>query len=624
MRARGRPALLLLLGLAAATGAAEPTAAADRRLLIQALEKPLAAIQGRLPAFTATFRARLGEEGAAELGQVRLVAAEGGRLAIVLDSPLLRGELVRDARATRLVVPAKEVALVGKGPLPADSPLAPDVLFQAMVSQWPRAHSVADILRIADAGAVAILLQQFLKLERDRGAGGDGPVFRAGKEISDGTLTLELEPGGRGIRGLGWRRGPMVAHVAIAIREGGELPPADLDGLRVVEVPRDELEHALGRALARTVGILYYNERRPAPRDRTRAEGAGRLVVDDGRRVAFLYGSPYQVGFQHGKLLAREARRLCDAVLCVAGLAYSVEEGEWFLDTLRGAWARLQPHIPGDYLEEMRGLAEGSGIPLERVQLANVFPALFHCSGFALFGRATADGALYHGRVLDYVTELGLQRDAVVFVVKKRGAIAFANVGYAGFVGSVSGMNARAVAIGEMGGGGVGLWDGTPMPILVRMGLERAASLDDACTLFREARRTCEYYYVISDGRQPTAVAVAATPQKIEFLPPGQAHPRLPVAIEDGVVMSAGDRYRALVERIQGRHGHIDARAARRLMTRPVATESNLHNVLFVPERLTFYVANARGREPAYSQPYARYDLKALLATLAEPPEGDE
>ena len=62
-------------------------------------------------------------------------------------------------------------------------------------------------------------------------------------------------------------------------------------------------------------------------------------------------------------------------------------------------------------------------------------------------------------------------------VAEPDGKIPFVNVTYAGFVGSVTGMNAEKVSIGEMGGKGLGHWDGVPMAFLVRMVLEEA---DDA------------------------------------------------------------------------------------------------------------------------------------------------
>ena len=59
--------------------------------------------------------------------------------------------------------------------------------------------------------------------------------------------------------------------------------------------------------------------------------------------------------------------------------------------------------ISEKYQQEMVAMAEATEYPLEEIQLTNVFPALFHCSGFALYGDATVKGKLLHGRVLDYM-----------------------------------------------------------------------------------------------------------------------------------------------------------------------------------------------------------------------------
>ena len=618
----GRLLASLLLAQAVAF-AAEALAPADFDALAKALEKPLALIQGQKPTFTVTLTARTGSGGPAEQAELRLIRAEGGRFALTLKSSLASFELVREANATSLVVPAKKVAVVGEGPLPPGSELSLDRLLGDAVGGWPLAATMAGVLRAAEPGAVALLLQAAVGLERmpDDPAGKRGPAFLLKRSIAKGALSLELSPDGATLQQVAWHGEGGETKVAIAIGDAATLPAAATDGLKVVSAPRAELDALLGRAVARGVGILYYNQEPVRPRDEVRKAGAGRLVVRKGHRLAMLQGSPYEIGFQHGKLLAEEARRVSEAVLCVVGLGYTIEKGEWFPDAMRRAWARLEPHIPPEYLEEMKGLADGSGLPLETVRLANVFPELFHCSGFALFGKATAGGKLYHGRVLDYMTEIGLQRDAAVFVVHRTGAIPFANVGYAGFIGSVSGINAEKIALGEMGGRGEGRWDGTPMAILMRMGLERAKSLDDACRIFREAKRTCEYYYVFSDGNKPDAVGVAATPDQIVFIRPGEVLPKLPAPFEDAVLMSAGDRYLRLVEKVRAKYGRIDADAALDLMRRPVAMRSNLHNVLFEPQELVFRVADARGRAPACDQPYARYDLRAILADMAKPSE---
>ena len=91
-------------------------------------------------------------------------------------------------------------------------------------------------------------------------------------------------------------------------------------------------------------------------------------------------------------------------------------------------------------------------MPLADVQAGNFLPELFHCSGFAVMNSATTDGTLYHGRVLDYKCDWHLQDHAVLIVAEPDGGIPFVNVTYAGFIGSVTGMNVKHVSIGEMGG----------------------------------------------------------------------------------------------------------------------------------------------------------------------------
>jgi hypothetical protein len=248
------------------------------------------------------------------------------------------------------------------------------------------------------------------------------------------------------------------------------------------------------------------------------------------------------------------------------------------------------------------------------VRLANFFPELFHCSGFAVFGEATVGGRLYHGRILDYLRGVGLERSPVVIVCRPDEGHAWVNVSYAGFIGSVTAMNERGVAIGEMGGRGEGQWDGKPMAHLVREVAERAATLDEAVAILRKGPRTCEYYYVISEGRTRRAVGIGATPDRFETVRPGGTHPLLPHAVKDAVLLSSGDRYEELVRRVKAGHGRIDAAAARALMRRPVAMTSNIHSVLFAPETLELWVANADAENVASHCRYTRYDLRALLA----------
>ncbi len=346
--------------------------------------------------------------------------------------------------------------------------------------------------------------------------------------------------------------------------------------------------------------------------------GEGWLERVDGYLVVHLKGTPYEMGFQHGTLLKDHVQANFRYLLKVKGDAKQVEIGPLRLKPQQAIETIIkvqEPFVPSKYFEELRGLSDGANLPLGDVQVANFIPELFHCSGFAVMNSATKDGTLYHGRVLDYATDWKLQEHAVLVVAQPAAGIPFVNVTYAGFVGSVTGMNAQHVSIGEMGGGGLGHWEGVPMAFLVREVLERAGDLDAAIGIFRDNPRTCQYFFVIADAKTNRAVGMEASWNKFEIIRPGERNPLLPEPVKDAVLLSAGDRYEELVRRVKTSHGDFTAETAIRLMDRPVAMESNLHVALFEPSSLRFWVANAgKDGQPAAEQEYHEFNLNDLLS----------
>jgi len=347
-------------------------------------------------------------------------------------------------------------------------------------------------------------------------------------------------------------------------------------------------------------------------------EGKGYLETVGGYRVLHLKGTPAEMGFQHGRLLKKQIARNAELMfkdrpndpikvgpvtIPRAGIAHVLN-------------ASFKGRVPERFVTEMRALARGAGQPFWKMHAANLIPELFHCSGFALLSRATAERKLLHGRVLDYSLGMGLQETAVLIIQEPDGRIPFANVSYAGFIGSVTGMNLRQISIGEMGGRGVGRWKGVPMSFLVRMVLEQATTLDQAVAVFKNNPRTCEYFYVIADGRADSAVGMKATGQRLELVRPGQKHPLLPSPVRHTVLMSAGKRYEHLARQVARGHGRFTQALAIRLMDAPVAMKSNLHNALMVPADGVIWVANAgaKGR-PAWKQTYHRFDIPRLIKT---------
>ena len=343
-----------------------------------------------------------------------------------------------------------------------------------------------------------------------------------------------------------------------------------------------------------------------------RTEQRGRYTV------VWLSGTPYEMGFQHGVLLRAQIASLVENMVHGQGGQEIALPGTPVRATVKeivhALFEAQRPFYKPRFLEELRGLAAGAQLPYKDICIANHIPELFHCSGFALMGSATVDGEVLHGRVLDYTTDQGLQDHAVVIVARPDKGRAFLNVSFAGFLGSVTGMNDAQIAIGEMGGGGQLFWAGEPMSFLVRRVLEEAESLSQAVDIFRRGPRTCEYYYVISDGARRDAAGLATTWQDFTSIAPGQYHPQLPEPVEDSVLMSAGSRYKELAHRVKADHGRFDTQKAIRLMDAPVSMKSNLHNALMKPATGDIWVAYAApGGSAAWSQPYIHLNLRTLL-----------
>jgi isopenicillin-N N-acyltransferase like protein len=348
--------------------------------------------------------------------------------------------------------------------------------------------------------------------------------------------------------------------------------------------------------------------------------GQGYLETIDGYCVLHLKGSPYEMGFQQGTLLNGECKALMhdlfdgkfqEAKYELLGVKLPIKQA------IAAIFAMQRPYIPERYIQEMQGLADALETDAQTVFVANSVPELFHCSGFALLGEITEPGTLLHGRVLDYGVDWKLQDHAVLVIAEPNGRIPYVNVTYAGFIGSVTGMNNEQVSIGEMGGRGFGKWEGVPMAFLVRRVLEEARTLEDAIEIFKSSKRTCEYFFVIGDAKNNSAAGIEAGADRFSVVRPSEPDPRLPTPVAHAVLLSAGERYNSLcriTKEVVNERGKFSIDRAIHLMDPPVAMKSNLHDVLFAAGLGRLWVANASSdKKPAWTQKYHEFNFRELL-----------
>lgn len=345
--------------------------------------------------------------------------------------------------------------------------------------------------------------------------------------------------------------------------------------------------------------------------------GESSLEMVGDLRVMHLKGTPYEIGYAHGKFLKNEIKRNLSEFIDVKR-----ENLEECVASFQSHLVPLLAHTPDRFIEEMRGVAEGAEVPFTKIFLLNLFPEMFHCSGVIVFGSASKDGELYHARVLDYSIGKGLQESAILIITEPEGKIPFVNVTYAGFIGSVTGMNTQQIAIGEIGGKGYGSWEGMPMSFLIREILENADSLEYAKELLSETKRTCEYYYVISDAKENHAVGAYATANTLQWIEPGTIYTIHSMDHPEGqtfdqpyncLALSGSDRYPFLQERLENHYGNIDEQLLQEIIRTPVSMSTNLHNAIFIPSKLQLLVAHAGPYgELACDQPYHSFTLPNL------------
>jgi len=379
-------------------------------------------------------------------------------------------------------------------------------------------------------------------------------------------------------------------------------------------------------------------------------EGRGFLEKTNGQKVLHLKGEPYEMGFQHGRLMSLEIQENIEKYLNKSNSLKSEKASEFssFIPTLLS-------NLPKKYVEEMQGVADGANVDMQKIVLLNLFPEMFHCSALTAKDNATTDGKLYHVRVLDYSVGKGLQKSAVVIIQKPNIGNGFVNISYAGFIGSVSGMNDQKISVGEIGAKGYGKWNGMPMTFIMREILENASTLVKAKKILQDVKRTCHYFYIVSDGKINDSFAAFAAPEKISFIKPGVNY-KFSAFIDDDMtvdrpffqianekinvvqsVAAANDSktltvlqgqlkdvlsltgfnykpYPILYQRLEKYFGNINEETIIEIIKRPVARKSNLHNVIFIPSNGDFWVANAgENNEPACDQNYFLLNIFELL-----------
>ena len=263
--------------------------------------------------------------------------------------------------------------------------------------------------------------------------------------------------------------------------------------------------------------------------------GEGFLEDVNGARFLHLKGSPHDRGVEYGELMGDQIEGIVQALYAYAGqLGGSIPS--WLI----GVAAPLVPDVvgpiyegyfPQETLDVIQGIIEGAAkrnppIAISKNELvfvnslvdlgALVQLPIFKCSGLAVWGPLAKGGKCYQLRNIDLLVGSGLEAHAVAVIEKPDQGNAFLNAGWAGMLGSTSGMNEHGLANSQIWAYSRDAAFGQPWVLTNRELLMAAQNVDAVKSAFASVQRTYGSNFVYADrgdgrGGIPRGIALEST-----------------------------------------------------------------------------------------------------------------
>ena len=380
--------------------------------------------------------------------------------------------------------------------------------------------------------------------------------------------------------------------------------------------------------------------------------------VDDRIYLVHLYGANgYDWGFAAGQLLKDEMNAtltgaydyFVDQILAVVNgttnkydipahlVELIVEKG---LDAVLDLQNDLaQQFVDPQVYAEMRGMADATGIDFHMIARIHMIGEVTRgsCSFYGAYGSMTAGGKTLQLRALDWDTGAGLQNHPSVTIyhpAKGSGlGHAFANIGWTGWVGTLTGMSSERVGISEIGISypdypphfGDETYDGIPFIFLERQVVQRAVGLDDAIDMIANANRTCRLILGVADGKARNATECQYSHSIARFFtdktlePEAWWHPRITDVVYNAMDWFCPYYQHVMANQLRLLQGKLTPELSISNVTAVVRTGS-LHAAVYDLTDMQLFVANARGAQDtsgpkdAFARQWLKLDMAAAFA----------
>jgi hypothetical protein len=204
--------------------------------------------------------------------------------------------------------------------------------------------------------------------------------------------------------------------------------------------------------------------------------------IKAGITVVYLTGTPYEIGFAHGKLCKDEITNLNRYCWDAYDKLKKTPDGKWL--TLSRS---LERYIPKEYTTEMKGIADGAGIEYDKILFLNTLVTISEHSKCFAFSFKQTESNIITVRQIDIRNRIPLWKKMILYIIKPQKGYGFAALLNPGWVSGETGMNEKGITVSE---NNIHIqqtqWDVMPIDQLSRKLLQYSKSIDDVGMILRK------------------------------------------------------------------------------------------------------------------------------------------
>lgn len=191
--------------------------------------------------------------------------------------------------------------------------------------------------------------------------------------------------------------------------------------------------------------------------------------------VVYLTGTPYEIGVAHGVLCEREIKSLNKKFFRIYDRLKETPQQDWLKLS-----NQLEKNIPVEYIEEMRGIAQGADIDYKKILFINTLTSLSMKDSCFAFSFINSDNRIITFRQDDELRKTDFHRNTMLFIIKPEQGFGFAAMLTPGWVDGETGINEVGITVSQ---NNIGIrqkiWDVMPITILSRSMLQYSKTIDD-------------------------------------------------------------------------------------------------------------------------------------------------